>query len=143
MGRLTARLTAGPSSEPPPPGARRRLEVSEWAALLDTLMQTLTNPAVVSQVADLADVDPITIRQPRVVHLVSSPPIPDLLPPQLVPIPGAGMSHGAHMLGDPALDLSDPTERSEQVDRWLNQISADAGLRGMEELIDLMRSGTC
>jgi hypothetical protein len=39
------------------------------------------------------------------------------------------------MLADPALDLSDPAERVEQVDRWLSQIGSDAGLLGMEDLV--------
>jgi hypothetical protein len=43
------------------------------------------------------------------------------------------------MLADPALDLSNPAERSEQVDRWLNQMGSDAGLLGMEQLVAQMR----
>jgi len=39
------------------------------------------------------------------------------------------------MLADPALDLSSPVERAEQVDRWLNQLAADAGLLGMAQLV--------
>jgi len=122
-----------------PPSIKRRLEITEWAALLDAMAATLTSPEVVGAVADLADVDPITVRQPRVLHLVSGPPMPDLLPPQLYPIRDGGVSHGAHMLADPALDLSDPAERSQQVDRWLNQMGADAGLLGMEQLVAQMR----
>jgi phage tail tape-measure protein len=43
------------------------------------------------------------------------------------------------MLADPALDLSNPVERAEQVDRWLNQMATDAGLLGMEQLVAAMR----
>jgi hypothetical protein len=43
------------------------------------------------------------------------------------------------MLADPALDLSDPSERAEQVDRWLSQMGSDAGLLGMEDLVMKMR----
>ena len=43
------------------------------------------------------------------------------------------------MLADPALDLSTPADRAEQADRWLSQIGSDAGLLGMENLIDQMR----
>ncbi|MGO8956928.1 MAG: hypothetical protein ACLQFR_06115 [Streptosporangiaceae bacterium] len=100
---------------------------------------TLTSPAVVGPVADLADVDPLTVRQPRVLHIVSGPAMPDLLPAQLAPIRDGGVSHGAHMLADPALDLSDTADRAEQADRWLIQIAADAGLLGMEQLISKMR----
>jgi hypothetical protein len=39
------------------------------------------------------------------------------------------------MLGDPAIDLSNPTERSEQVDRWLSQMGSDAGIFGMEQAV--------
>jgi Putative DNA-binding domain len=139
VSRLTAWLNAGRSSEPPPPGPRRRLEVSEWAALLGSVAATLASPDVIGPVADLAGVDPITVRQPRVLHLVSAPPMPELLPAQLVSIRDTGVSYGAHMLADPALDLDDPADRDEQVDRWLNQIGADAGLRGMEQLVVQMR----
>jgi hypothetical protein len=59
--------------------------------------------------------------------------MPDLLPPGLRLIHGGGVSHGAHTLADPTLDLSNPAERGEQVDRWLKQIGSDAGLLGMEE----------
>lgn len=52
----------------------------------------------------------------------------------------AGVSHGAHMLADPLLDLSDPADRAEQANRWLIQMAADAGLRGMEQLVSEMRS---
>lgn len=65
--------------------------------------------------------------------------MPDLLPAELPPIRDGGVSHGAHMLADPALDLSEPSERAEQVDRWLIQMAADAGLLGMEQLVSKMR----
>jgi hypothetical protein len=136
--RLTAWLKADRSSEPPPP-QRRRLELDEWAAVLDAVSATLTCPSVVGPIADIAGVDQITVQQPRVLHVVSGPPIAEFLPAQLRPIRGGGVSHGAHMLGDPALDLSDPMERSQQVDRWLIQMGSDAGLLGMEELVTRMR----
>jgi hypothetical protein len=136
--RLTAWLRADLSVTPPPP-LRRRLDTPEWAALLDSIVQALTCEEITGTVADLADVDLITIGQPRVLHIVSGPPMPDLLPPQLRPIPGAGVSHGAHMQADPVLDLSDPADRVEQVGRWLAQIGADAGLVGMERLINELR----
>jgi hypothetical protein len=135
--RLTAWLKADRPNEAPP--ARRRLEIGEWAALLDAISATLTSPSLVSPIADIAGVDRITVQQPRVLHVVSGPPMAELLPAQLHPIRGGGVSHGAHMLGDPAIDLSNPTERSEQVDRWLNQMGSDAGLLGMEQLVTQMR----
>jgi hypothetical protein len=137
VSRLTAWMNAGRSSVPPPP-SRRRLEIEEWAALFESVAATLTSPDLVGTVADLAAVDPITIRQPRVLHVVSGPPMAELLPP-LTPIRGGGESHGAHMLADPALDLSDPSERAEQVDRWLSKMGSDAGLLGMEDLVMKMR----
>jgi hypothetical protein len=135
VSRLTARLNAGRPGVLP----RRRLDADEWAALFDAVAATLTSPAIVGPVADLAGADPLTVRQPRVLHIVSGPPMPELLPAQLSPIRDGGVSHGTHMLADPALDLSDPAERAEQADRWLIQMAADAGLRGMEQLVSKMR----
>jgi hypothetical protein len=137
ISRLTEWVKAGRSSVPPP--SKRRLEVTEWAALLDSIATTLTSREVIGPVAELAGVDPITVRQPRVLHIVSGPRMPELLPAGLSPIRGGGVSHGAHMLADPALDLSNPAERGEQVDRWLNQMGSDAGLFGMEQLVAKMR----
>jgi hypothetical protein len=134
VSRLTARLNVGRLGMLP----RRRLDTAEWAALLDGMAATLTSPAVTGPVADLAGADPLTVRQPRVLQVVGGPAMPDLLPAQLSPIRDGGVSHGAHM-ADPALDLSEPAERAEQVDRWLIQMAADAGLRGMEQLISDMR----
>jgi hypothetical protein len=44
-------------------------------------------------------------------------------------------SRGAHLRADPALALADPDDRATQVTRWLCQIAADAGLMGMERLV--------
>jgi len=71
--------------------------------------------------------------------LLTSAGLPDLLPAGLFVIRNGGVSHGAHMLADPALDLSDPAERGEQADRWLIQMAADAGLLGMETLVSKLR----
>ena len=85
-------------------------------------------------IADLADVDPIVVPPPQIVHAVSNGEIARLLPPNLWEIPGATGSHGAHLRADPALSLADPEDRARQVIRWLCQIAADAGLSGMERL---------
>ena len=135
VSRLSVWLGAG-GSEPTP---RRRLSVAEWSALLDSVAATLTSPTIVGPIADLAGADPIVVRQPRVLHLTSGPPMPDLLPAQLRPIRDGGESRGAHMLSDPALDLTDPVERQDQVAQWLNQMAADAGLLGMEQLVTEIR----
>lgn len=135
VSRLSSWLRSASSSQPPPPGTHRRFEAAEWAALLDAMMASLTEPQVVAAIADLADVDPILVPQPRVLHLVSDEEIAGFLPPQLQPITGAGGSRGAHLQADPALTLADPADRAQQVTRWLCQIAADAGLTGMERLV--------
>lgn len=136
---ITSRFTAWQSSSasplPSPPGALRRLEVFEWAALLSAITATLTDSRVVTAIADLADVDHILVPPPRVLHIVSNREIAGFLPPQLQPIPEAGGSHGAHLQADPALSLADPEDRAQQVMLWLRQIAADSGLTGMERLV--------
>jgi hypothetical protein len=131
--RLSAWAQSPNSTQPRPPGPARRLETTEWAALLDSMMATLTSPETVAAVADLADVDPIVVPPPRVMHVISREEIARLLPP-LREIPGATGSQGAHLSADPALSLADPEDRTRQVIRWLCQIAADAGLTGMESL---------
>jgi hypothetical protein len=133
--RLTAWLSSTDSPLLLPPGTLRRLEVPEWAALLSAMMATLTAPRVIAAIADLADVDPILVPAPRILHLISSREIAGYLPPQLRPVPEATGSQGAHLQADPALNLSDPEDRAQQVTRWLRQIAADAGLTGMENLV--------
>ena len=134
---ITSRLSAwahSPNSPtPPPPAPARRLETTEWAALLNAMMATLTSPAIVAAIADLADVDPIVVPPPQIVHVVSGQEIAQFLPP-LREIPEATGSHGAHLRADPALSLADPEDRARQVIRWLCQIAADAGLSGMDRL---------
>jgi hypothetical protein len=131
--RFSAWAHSPRSPQPPPPGPARRLETTEWAALLDSMTATLTSPEFVAAIADLADVDPIVVPPPQVVHVISNGEIARLLPP-LSEIPGATGSRGAHLRADPALSLADPEDRARQVIRWLCQIAADAGLIGMERL---------
>ena len=131
--RLTAWARSGHSPRPPGAGPVRRLETAEWAALLNAIVGTLTSREIVSAIADLADVDPIVVPPPRIVHVVTGEEIARFLPP-LPEIPGATGSRGAHLLADPALTLSESADRASQVTRWLCQIAADAGLSGMERL---------
>lgn len=134
--RFSSWLASQNAPQPPPPTALRRLETAEWAALLDAIMATLTDPRIVAAIADLADVDPILVPLPRLLHLVSGQEIAKFLPP-LQPVAGATGSHGAHLQSDPALTIADPGDRARQVTRWLCQIAADAGLMGMERLTEL------
>jgi hypothetical protein len=50
-------------------------------------------------------------------------------------IPDTGHSMGAHLLADPARDLADDDDRRDQVRAWVTQIALDAGLLGMEQLL--------
>lgn len=85
----------------PPPGGLRRLELAEWAALLDAMIAALTEPRVVAAIADLADVDRIVVPPPHLLHVVSGTEIAGFLPPQLQPIAGVTGSRGAHLQADP------------------------------------------
>jgi hypothetical protein len=133
ISKLTAWLSSPDTPLPIPPGTLRRLEKTEWTALLDAMTATLTSPDITGVIADLADLDPILIPPPRNLHIVTGYEIAGFLPP-LQPITGATGSHGAHLRADPTLDLTDPEDRAAQATRWLCQIAADAGLAGMERL---------
>ena len=116
---VTSRLTAWRDAQPVqryPPGALRHLELNEWAALLDAALTTLTQQRLVAAVADLADVEPVLVPPPRILHLVSSREIAGFLPQQLQPIPGAAGSRGAHVQANPALANSTPRSGP---GRWL------------------------
>lgn len=135
--QVVSRLTAWRDSRPiqrHQPGSGRRLEPAEWAALLNAMTATLTEPRIIVAIADLADVDTILVPRPRTVHLISDHENVGFLPAQLRPITGAGGSRGAYLQADPALDLADPADRARQATRWICQIAQDAGLTGMESL---------
>ncbi|HEY4003667.1 MAG TPA: hypothetical protein VGM60_00555 [Pseudonocardia sp.] len=86
--------------------------------------------------ADLAGIDPIAVSQPRVLHMVTERPVTEVLDTTgLRPIPEAGVSQGAYLLADPALDPADEDDRRKQITVWLAQIALDAGMLGMEQLL--------
>jgi hypothetical protein len=113
-----------------------RLSVSRLYELCDTLAATLVDPSVRQRLADIAGVDPVIVPQPTNLHFVCGDSVSDLLYLNgLTVIEDAGASHGAHLLADPAHDLSELSERRLQIDSWLEQIALDAGLRGMERVL--------
>jgi hypothetical protein len=108
----------------------------QLGGLIDAMLATLTGKEVTTTLADMAGTDILAIPQPRVMHIVTERPIPDVLDTTgLRAIPDAGDSRGAHLLADPALDLANDQDRSEQVRRWLIQVALDAGLTGMEQVL--------
>jgi hypothetical protein len=113
-----------------------RITAQQLEQLIDAMLAVLSSKEVVGPLADLAGIDPIAVPQPHVLHLVTARPVMEVLDTTgLRPIPDAGGSHGAHLLADPALHLADEDDRREQVTTWLTQIALDAGLRGMEQLL--------
>jgi hypothetical protein len=136
VSKLSAWMAAGRSPLLPSPGGVRWLDPSEWTALLDAIIATLTTQAITTSLADLADVDAFLVPPPRTIHVVSDKEIARFLTPYLRPVPGAQGSRGAHLRADPALSLADPAARVQQTKRWICQISADAGCQGMENLIE-------
>jgi hypothetical protein len=112
------------------------LSLPDLYSLADGVVAGLTSHEVVQALADLAGIDPVIVPQPTYLHFVTGLPVTDVLNPYgLTPIADAGTSHGANLIADPALDLSDDRERSEQVDSWMQQIALDAGLTGMQGLL--------
>jgi hypothetical protein len=113
-----------------------RLSVSRLYTTLDALLTTQTYPAVITALAGMAGIDPVIMPSPASLDFVTGPAVSDLLLPDgLEQIPGAGPSHGANLVTNPTLDLTEPGERQTQLDDWLQQIGLDAGLSGMEGLL--------
>jgi len=120
-----------------------RMPVADLYTTIDSLLAGLTGDAVVHALADLAGVETILIPQPRSLHLVTGPAIDELMYLEMLrPVQGSGGSHGASLLADPTLDLADATDRHGQVDAWIQQIALDAGLRGMERLLNALRDAS-
>jgi Putative DNA-binding domain len=120
-----------------------RYSVEDLALLFNGILETTVNPDVVAALARLADIDATLVAQPRELHLVADSPVDKLLSGSgLREIPGAGGSHGGIFRANPALDLRVDTERREQVDDWLRQLGLDAGLTGMEALVERYRATT-
>jgi hypothetical protein len=125
------RSTGGQGIQP-----RWRVTAEQLGRLIDAMLATLTGKGVVGPLADLAGIDVEAVPQPHILHMVTGRPVAEVLDiTGLRLIPDGGVSMGAHLLADPALDLADD-DRREQVRTWLAQIALDAGLLGMEQVLD-------
>ncbi|MEV2241291.1 ATP-binding protein [Micromonospora sp. NPDC049891] len=114
-----------------------RVPIHQLRLLIDAMIATLSSKEVIEPVAGLAGVDPIAVPQPRALHMGTARPITEVLDiGGLRLIPDAGMSRGAHLLANPALDLATVDDRSAQVKDWLVQIALDAGLLGMQQVLE-------
>jgi hypothetical protein len=113
------------------------LPVGRLYDLVDALAASLVDDAVTAALATLAGVDPLVVPQPIALDFKSSTDVPKLLAGNgLTAIPDAGTSRGATLLADPGIDQRDPAERQALIDSWLQQLSLDAGLLGMENILE-------
>ncbi|MFI9060177.1 ATP-binding protein (plasmid) [Streptomyces anulatus] len=118
-------------------GWTHRYAVPDLAALFDGLLKTAVDPKVVAEIARIADIDTALVAQPRELHLVADRQVKELLySGGLQEIPDAGASAGGIFRSNPALNLRSDTDRQEQVDDWLRQLGLDAGLTGMESVVE-------
>jgi hypothetical protein len=125
------------ASRPPGAAASFQLPVPNLYTTLDAMLASLADPSVVNALAGLAGIDPVIVPPPANLDFITGRVVGDLLyPGGLTPIPDAGPSHGANLLANPTLDLTAEGDRREQIDDWLQQIALDAGLSGMEKLLD-------
>lgn len=116
------------------------MTAADLLEVIGGLVGGLVDGQVVQVLADIAGVDPVIVPQPPEVHLLTDRAVGDLLSLEgLAAIPDAGNSHGANLVADATLDLSDPDDRQLQVDAWVQQIALDAGLRGMEGVLARLR----
>ncbi|MFJ6252819.1 MULTISPECIES: hypothetical protein [unclassified Streptomyces] len=125
------------------PGEEYRYPVPNLLDLLEGILKTTVDPRVVAEIARITDIDPALVAQPRELHLVADRQVKELLRPDLLQeIPDAGASAGGIFRANPALDLRDIADRQEQVDDWIRQLGLDAGLTGMEALVESYRAST-
>ncbi|MFF0143335.1 helix-turn-helix domain-containing protein [Streptomyces sp. NPDC005227] len=113
------------------------LSIARLHELIDALTATLVDDKVTGALAALAGVDPLVLPQPLGLDFLSSTAMPDLLAGNgLTLVADAGTSRGANLLADPGVDQRDPVERRALIDSWLQQISLDSGLLGMEKVLE-------
>ena len=119
-----------------PPTYLWRLSISSLYEALDCFARTLSDPAVVEELADVAGIATELVGQHQAMHFSTGPTVEQILEMGgLRPIEGAGTSMGATLISDPALDLRNDDERRQQVNAWMERIGRDAGLRGMEQVV--------
>lgn len=113
------------------------LQVDGLHHLLDALLATLTTAPITNALASLTGIDPVLIPQPASLDLHSGRPINEVVNMAgLIPIDGTGHSFGTNLRAQPVLDLRDATDRHRQVDDWLVEMTLDAGVTGIEALLD-------
>ncbi|MFD6465622.1 AlbA family DNA-binding domain-containing protein [Streptomyces goshikiensis] len=125
------------------PGEEYRYPVPNLLDLLEGILKTTVDPKVVAEIARITDIDAALVAQPRELHLVADRQVKELLRTEgLQEIPDAGASAGGVFRANPALDLRDTADCQEQVDDWIRQLGLDAGLTGMEALVESYRATT-
>jgi hypothetical protein len=103
---------------------------------IEAALKAISNSATLSLLADIAGIEPYQIPRPMSMHVLMPYGVSKTLNNQnLQSIPESGFSGGALLLGDVTLDLSNETDLTKQIDQWMNQIALDAGLEGMESLL--------
>lgn len=123
--------------------SKSALSISRLHELVDALVASLVDDEVTKALAALAGVEPLVMPQPLGLDFLSSTDTPDLLAGNgLTLVPDAGTSHGANLLADPGIDQRDPAERRSLIDSWLHQISLDAGLLGMEQILERLHAAS-
>jgi hypothetical protein len=125
------------------PGEEYRYPVPNLLDLLEGVLKTTVDPKVVAEIARITDIDRALVAQPRELHLAADRQVKELLRTEILrEIPDAGASAGGVFRANPALDLHDIADRQEQVDDWIRQLGLDAGLTGMEALVESYRAST-
>ncbi len=125
------------------PGEEYHYPVPNLLDLLEGILKTTVDPKAVAEIARITDIDPALVAQPRELHLVADRQVKELLRTEILQeIPDAGTSAGGVFRANPALDLRDIADRQEQVDDWIRQLGLDAGLTGMEALVESYRATT-
>lgn len=124
-------------------GSSVPLSIARLHELVDSLASSLVDDEVTKALAALAGVDPLVVPQPLGLDFISSTDVPDVLAGNgLTLMPDAGTSRGANLLADPGIDQRDPAERRALIDSWLQQISLDAGLLGMEQALERLHASS-
>jgi len=118
------------------PESIANISVLELFKGIQIALKTMSKDSIRLLLSEIAGIEIFQVPVPMSMHVLMPYGVANTLIDQnLISIPDSGFSGGAFLLGDTTLDIGKNAELDQQVDQWMLQIALDAGLEGMEHLV--------